>query len=169
MTISAIVAVAKNRVIGRDNNIPWYLPEDLKYFKKTTLHHHIIMGRKSFQSIGRPLPKRTNIVVTRDPYFAATGCLVAHSVEEALGLAYDNGETEAFIIGGGEIYSRSSDHWDCLYLTEVDCEPDGDIFFPDIDWSEWRLLSSDPYPADAKNEHAFTFKVYERLPADEEE
>jgi len=169
MTVSAIVAVAKNRVIGRGNNIPWYLSNDLKYFKKTTLNHHIIMGRKSFQSIGRPLPKRTNIVVTRDPFFAANGCLVAHSVEEALGLAYDNGETEAFIIGGGQIYSLSSGLWDRLYLTEVDYEPEGDVFFPELDWSDWRLVSSDPYPADAKNDHAYTFKVYERLSVAEEE
>lgn len=169
MIVSAIVAVAKNGAIGRDNTIPWYLSNDLKYFKKTTLHHHIIMGRKSFQSIGRPLPKRTNVVVTRDPYFAATGCLIAHSVEEALGLAYDNGETEAFIIGGGQIYALSSELWDRLYLTEVDCEPEGDVFFPEIDWSEWRLVSKDAYPADAKNDHAYTFHVYERLRVAEEE
>ena len=104
MIVSAIVAVAKNNVIGINNGIPWYLPADLKYFKKTTLNHHIIMGRKSYESIGRPLPKRTNVIVTRDPFFMASNCLVVHSVEEGLQLALDNNETEAFIIGGGEIY-----------------------------------------------------------------
>ena len=103
MTISAIVATAKNNVIGRNNEIPWYLPADLKYFKKTTIGHHIIMGRKSFLSICRPLPKRTNIIVTRDPFFMASGCIVCHSIQEALNMAKENGDDEAFIIGGGQI------------------------------------------------------------------
>lgn len=168
MIVSAIVAVAKNRVIGQNNKIPWYLSSDLKYFKKTTLNHHIIMGRKSFQSIGRPLPKRTNIIVTRDPFFAANDCLVAHTIEEALGIAYDHGESEAFIIGGGQIYAQSADLWDRLYLTEVDCTPEGDVFFPELDWSQWQLVSSEPYPADVKNDHAYTFKVFERQLPEEE-
>jgi dihydrofolate reductase len=128
MIVSAIVAVAKNGVIGAEGQIPWYLPADLAWFKKTTLGHHIIMGRNSFHSIGRPLPKRTNIVVTRDPFFSAEGVLIAHSVEEALGMAFDNGETEAFIIGGGQIYKESIDLWDKLYLTSVETEPEGDVF-----------------------------------------
>ena len=162
MIVSAIVATAKNNVIGKNNDIPWYLPADLKYFKKTTLNHHIIMGRKCFQSIGRPLPKRTNIVITRNPFFVATNCLVTNSVEEALSLAQDNGETEAFIIGGGQIYDISQPFWDKIYLTEVDLLVDGDILFPEIDMEAWRLISSESHQPDEKNEHPYTFKVFER-------
>ncbi|NUO03715.1 MAG: dihydrofolate reductase, partial [Saprospiraceae bacterium] len=125
MIISAIVAVAKNNVIGKNGEIPWYLPADLRFFKQTTLNHHVIMGRRSFDSIGRPLPKRTNVVITRDPFFVGTGCIVAHSVEEALHIARNNGETEAFIIGGGEIYAQSMPYWDRLYLTRVDAAIEG--------------------------------------------
>jgi len=165
MIVSAIVAVAKNNVMGRDNDIPWYLPADLKYFKSTTLNHHIIMGRKTFQSIGRPLPKRTNVVISRQAFFIATGCITTQSIEQALELAYDNGEEEAFIIGGGEIYNLSMPFWDRLYLTEVDLEvKDGDTFFPEINFSEWKHILSDPHEADEKNEHAYTFNIYERIP-----
>ena len=168
MTISAIVAVAKNNVIGKDNQIPWYLPADLAYFKRTTIGHHILMGRNSFRSIGRPLPKRTNVVITRDAYFSAEGVWVAHSIEEALGMAFDNGETEAFIIGGGAIYRDSMDLWDKLYLTEVDTEPEGDVFFPEIEPSDWREIWREEHPADAKNEFGFTFRVLERVQEVEE-
>ncbi|RMG82437.1 MAG: dihydrofolate reductase, partial [Bacteroidetes bacterium] len=138
MIISTIVATAKNNVIGKDNQIPWYLPADLRYFKKMTLNHHIIMGRNCYESIGRPLPKRTNIIVTRNPFFIASGCLIAHSVEEALELARENGEAEAFIIGGGQIYEQSRHLWDKIYLTEVDVEVEGDVFFPEIDPAQWE-------------------------------
>ncbi|PHN03057.1 dihydrofolate reductase [Flavilitoribacter nigricans] len=169
MLVSAIVAAARNRVIGNDDNeIPWYLSSDLKYFKKTTLGHHVIMGRNTFRSMGRPLPKRTNIILSRDPYFAASGCLVARSLPEALGLAYDNGETEAFIIGGGAIYSLSLPLLDKIYLTEVDAAPEGTVYFPEVDFTQWELLSSESHPADEKNDHAYTFKVYERIGSEEE-
>ena len=124
MLISSIVATAQDNIIGKNNRIPWYLSNDLKYFKRTTLGHHVIMGRKSFESIGRPLPKRTNIIITRNIFFAASNCLVAHSVEEALELARDNGEVEAFIIGGAQIYEQSMAVWDKLYITEVDAQID---------------------------------------------
>jgi dihydrofolate reductase len=162
MIISCIVATAKNNVIGKDNDIPWYLPADLQYFKKTTLGHHIIMGRNSFKSIGRALPKRTNIVVTSDPFFIASDCLVAHSIEEALSIAYENGEKEAFIIGGGKIYDQTVELWDKLYLTEVDLEVEGEVFFPKLDFKEWNLESENPQMPDAKNEYNYTFKVYTR-------
>lgn len=163
MLVSAIVAVSKNGVIGKNNQIPWHLSSDLKFFKRTTLGHHVIMGRKSFLSIGRPLPKRTNIIITRDPYFVAAGCLIARSVEEALEMAYDDDETEAFIIGGGEIYQASLRYWDKLYYTEVDVEiPDGDVFFPEMDRSDWQLISEEARPAGEKDDHAFTIKQYER-------
>ena len=163
MIISAIVAAAKNNVIGKDNQIPWYLPADLIYFKKTTLGHHVIMGRKCFRSIGKPLPKRVNIVLTRDPFFSADGVLVAHSVEEALGLAYDDGAEEVFILGGGEIYRDSMDLWDKLYLTEVDIEPEGDVFFPEIVPSEWVETWREAHEPDAKNEFAYTYRLLERV------
>ena len=162
MIVSAIVATAKNNIIGKDNNIPWYLPADLKYFKKTTLHHHIIMGRNSFESIGRPLPKRTNIVVTRNPFYVATGCIVVHSIEEGLEIAQNNGETEAFIIGGAQIYKQSLDLWDRLYLTEVDLEVEGDTAFPALDKSQWKEVSREEHTAEGKNEHDFVFRVLER-------
>ena len=163
MTISAIVATAKNNVIGRNNDIPWYLPSDLKYFKKTTTGHHIIMGRNSFESIGNPLPKRTNIILTRNVFYTATNALVAHTIEEALLIADRNGEEEAFIIGGGEIYKQSQDYWDKVYLTEVDAEVDGDVYFPELDPAEWRLISEEAHAPDEKNEHAYVFKVFERI------
>lgn len=162
MIISAIVATAKNNVIGKDNQIPWYLPADLSYFKKTTLEHHLIMGRNCFRSIGRPLPKRTNIVVTRDPFFAAEGVLVAHSVEEALGMAFDGGEQEVFIIGGGEIYRETADLWDRVYLTEVDLEVEGDVFFPHLDPADWEQIWQEEHRPDEKNEWAYTFRILER-------
>ena len=162
MTISAIVATARNRAIGKAGQIPWYLPADLKYFKRTTLHHAIIMGRKTFESIGRPLPKRTNIVVTRNPFYAASGAFVVPSVEAALELAYDHGETEAFIIGGGEIYQLTEPRWDRLYLTEVDLEvTDADAFFPGLT-GNWREVSAEAHRAAGKNEVDYRFVVLER-------
>ncbi|MCL4127317.1 UNVERIFIED_CONTAM: hypothetical protein GTU68_060902 [Idotea baltica] len=155
--------MAPNRVIGdQTNNIPWYLPADLKFFKKTTTGHHIIMGRKCYQSIGRPLPNRTNIVITRDPYFIASGVLVAHSISEALQLAYENGEQEAFIIGGGQIYELSKDLWDVLYMTQVDIEVEGNILFPKLDYDQWQLISTTPNEPDAKNKYPYTFELYNR-------
>ena len=137
MIVSAIVAVDRNNVIGKDNGIPWHLPADLKYFKRRTLNHHVVMGRKSFESIGRPLPMRTNIIVTRNPYFIASNCLVAPSVEEALSIAFDNGEKEAFIIGGGEIYRQSMPLWGRVYLTRVEMEVQGgEVFFPGLPENE---------------------------------
>ena len=162
MIISAIVAVSNNNVIGKNNDIPWYLPADLQYFKKTTLGHHIIMGRKSFQSIGRPLPKRTNIIITRDPYFVSSNCLIARTIEEALEMAYDNKEEECFIIGGGTIYEQTKKLWDKLYLTQVDIDVEGEIYFPRVDLSEWQLLSQIDHMADEKNPYNYSFKVYQR-------
>lgn len=163
MLVSAIVAVAKNKVIGKDNQIPWYLPADLAYFKRTTMGHFILMGRNSFRSIGRPLPGRTNVVITRDPFFTAAGVAVVHSVEEALTLAFDAGEKEAFIIGGGDIYRQTSHLWDKVYLTEVDIEPGGDVFFPELPAAEWREIWSEAHAPDAKNSIAYTFRILERV------
>ncbi len=162
MIVSAIAAAAKNNVIGDGADIPWRIPTDYKYFKQTTLDHHIIMGRKTFASMGRPLPKRTNIVLTRDLMFTATGILVAHSIEEALTMAYDNDETEVFIIGGGEIYKQSMHYLDKVYLTRVMAEPEGEVVFPDLPAEEWELISSEAHQANERDEHDFVFEVYTR-------
>lgn len=163
MIVSAIAAVAKNRVIGRANDLPWRLPTDQQYFKRMTLNHHVIMGRKTFEELGRPLPKRTNIVITRNPYFVVSNCLVVRTVEEALAIARANGEAEAFIIGGGQIYELSYQYWDRLYYTAVDTViEDGDAFFPAFDRDEWVLVSEDPHAADEKNEYDYNFMVFER-------
>lgn len=163
MTISSIVAIDRNRVIGKDNDIPWYLPADLKYFKRRTINHHIIMGRKSFESIGRPLPKRTNVVITRNPFYIASNCLIASSVEEALHMAHSNGETEAFIIGGGQIYELALPYCHQVYLTRVDLAVEGgEVFFPPLPDADWQLASSEAHPADEKNEHAYTFERWTR-------
>ncbi len=162
MIVSAIVATAKNNVIGKDNDIPWYLPADLKYFKKTTLNHHIIMGRKCYESIGRPLPKRTNIVLTRQAFFTLSNALVAHTLEEALEMAHDNGETEAFIIGGGQIYELAWPLLERLYITKVDVEVEGDILFPSLAEKNWKLTWEEKHKKDEKNPFDYVFQRWER-------
>lgn len=136
--ISLIAAVAKNRVIGVDNQLPWHIPEDLAYFKRTTLGAPIISGRKNYESIGRPLPGRTNIVLTRDKTYQAPGCIVVSTVDEAIAAA--GAVAEVFIIGGGEIYRLFFAQAERLYLTEIDQEVDGDITFPQIEASQWQSV-----------------------------
>jgi dihydrofolate reductase len=121
------------------------------------------MGRNCYTSIGKPLPKRTNVIVTRDPYFISSNCLVARSIPEAIHMAHENGETEAFIIGGGQIYAQSMDLCDKLYLTEVDLTVDGDIFFPALDMNQWELISEEKHNKDDKNDFDYTFKVLKRI------
>ena len=163
MIVSAIVAATENWVIGRDNEIPWYLSNDFKYFKRTTLHHHIIMGRKTYASIGRPLPKRTNIILTRNPFYVIQNCVMAHSIQDALEIAYDNGEQEVFIIGGGNIYKESLSFLDKIYLTIVHTEMEGDTFFPRLIEEEWELIStSERQESNEKNDFEHTFCVYHR-------
>lgn len=162
MVISCIVASAKNNVIGKDNKMPWHLPADLAYFKKITSGHHILLGRKNFESIGRPLPNRTNVIITGDKEFACSNCMVTYSIEEALSVAYNNGEEEVFIIGGGMIYEQSKDLWDKIYLTEIDLEVEGDVFFPELNWEKWELISSQENEKDDKNQYNYTFKVFHR-------
>lgn len=163
MTLSAIVAISKNRAIGKDNQIPWYLPNDLKWFKKNTMYRHIIMGRNTWESLGRLLPKREHVVITRDMFYAATGCLIAHSIQEAIDLAELNGEQEAFIIGGGKIYEQTHAQWDKLYLTEVDLECEGDVFFPELNLDEWKTTFEETHEPDERNKYRYTFKILERI------
>lgn len=163
MKISCIVAVGDNNVIGANNDIPWYLPADLKYFKARTTGHHIIMGRNCYASIGKPLPNRTNIIISRDPFFISSNCLIARSVKEALEMAYLNDEQEVFIIGGGQIYDQTKEIWDTLYLTQVDVNVEGDVFFPELDMTQWNLREETKHAKDEKNEFDYIFKVYDRI------
>ena len=163
MIISAIVARAENNIIGKDNDLPWHLPNDLKWFKAKTLNRHIIMGRKSFESISKPLPRRTNIVVTRDRAFFHSGIEVVHSIDEALMFAHAAGEEEAFILGGGKIYEQTKDLWHRLYLTEVHASPEGDTFFPEIDTSQFNVSFEESHKADERHKYAYTFKILDRI------
>ncbi|HSI91251.1 MAG TPA: dihydrofolate reductase, partial [Adhaeribacter sp.] len=138
--IALVVAMAENRVIGKNNQLIWHLPADLKHFKNLTTGHPIIMGRKTFESIGKPLPNRTNIIVTRQEDFSAEGCLVAHSLNEALMMAQQL-DSDIFVIGGAEIYRQAMFLADTIYLTEVHHSFDGDTFFPEIDTVLWQETS----------------------------
>ena len=163
MTISIIVAVSENHVIGKDNKLVWSLPTDTNFFKTTTTGHHVIMGRKNYDSIPekwRPLPNRTNIVVTRQGNLNLKGCTVVHSIQEGLEIAQKNGEEEAFIIGGGEIYRQSMEVTDKIYYTEVKAIVVGDTFFPEVDLNIWMEVNRVKHPADDKNEHAFDTVEY---------
>lgn len=163
MTIlSMIVATAQNRVIGKDNDMPWHLPADLAYFKKITLGKPIIMGRKTFESIGRPLPGRRNIVISRDSNYTAEGVDTVTSVERALMLV--EGVEEVMVIGGGAIYTHCMKAATRLYITHIDAEIDGDTRFPEYNIAEWIQVSSEKRIADDKNKYDLDFCVYDRKP-----
>lgn len=153
--VSLVVAAAQNNVIGRGNDLPWHLPDDLKRFKAVTLGKPIIMGRKTYASIGRPLPGRTNIVISRQTQFAAEGCTTVTSLEEALAAAGDT--SEAMVIGGAEIFRQALPRADQLYLTRVHADVPGDTFFPDLVLDDWIELGSEYHPADDRHAFAFTF------------
>jgi dihydrofolate reductase len=164
--LSMIVATAQNRVIGRDNALPWYLPNDLKYFKQTTLGKPVIMGRKTYESIGKPLPGRTNIVITRQTDYLPEGVKVVHSVAEARDLAESvcliDGQEEAMIMGGAEIYTLALPDADRLYLTEVHADVDGDAYFPEYDKTEWQEISREDFNAEGPNPYNYSFVVYDK-------
>jgi dihydrofolate reductase len=158
MRLSAIVAMAANRCIGRDNALPWRLSADLKRFKQLTLGHTLVMGRRTYESIGRPLPGRTTVVVTRQAGYAPEGVRVAHSVEQALALAEGS---EVFIAGGADLYQQTLGRVDRLYLTRIERDYAGDTFFPEVDLSRWRLITEEPHPG-TETEPPFSFLTYER-------
>jgi len=162
MIVSILVAVSRNGVIGRDNQLLWRLPDDLKRFKQLTLGNPIIMGRKTFESIGKPLPGRTSIIITRKPDYTAKGTLVVHSLEEAIAIAQKHHSEEAFIIGGGEIYrqAQEKDLVHRLYLTRVLSDSEGDTFFEILDEEKWQLTSEEFHPADERHPVAFSFNNY---------
>ena len=166
MRLSLIVAAAENGVIGSNNALPWHLPEDLKYFKRTTMGKPIVMGRKTWESIGKPLPGRTNIVVSRNCEYQAEGARVVQNLDEALALAEQvgliDGSEELLVIGGATLYEQALPRADRLYLTRVHADVDGDTFLPEIDWSQWREQGRDPFYADGPNPYDYTFYIYER-------
>lgn len=175
MLISIIAALSTDYVIGQNNDMPWQLPADMRYFVRTTKGHPIIMGRKCFESIGsKPLPKRQNIVITRNPNFEAVGCIVVHSLEKALTVAktycpetvppsIEDDEAEVFVIGGGEIYKQALSIADRLYLTHIDVAvPEGDVFFPEFDENNWEVIKKEAHQKDEKNPHDYTFVVLKR-------
>ena len=159
-SIAIVVAVADNGVIGRDGDLPWRLPADLKHFKRLTLGHTVIMGRRTYASIGKPLPKRRNLVLSRDPDFAPPGVEIARSLDSAFQLS--SGES-AFVIGGAGVFAEALPQAQILHWTQVHAEVVGDVFFPEVDWSEWRLVSEEHHEADERHAHAYTFRRYERL------
>ena len=164
--VSLIVAIANDGSIGKDNGLLWHIKDDLKLFMRTTSQHVVIHGRKSFESIGKPLPNRTNIIVTRDRSYSYPGCFVAHDLQDALELGQrleQNGEI--FILGGAQIYAQSLDKVDRMYISHVDAFfPDADAHFPDLDLDEWELLDFVRYSKSERNEYGFSFAIYEPHP-----
>lgn len=162
MIISLIAAVSENGVIGKGGKLPWNLPADLKHFRELTRSHSVVMGRKTYESIGHPLLRRRNIIVTRQKGLKLEGCEVVCSIEEAIKLVQASTSDEAFVIGGAEIYRQALPLAHRIYLTRVHAEIEGDAFFPEVDWSEWKEVSCERYEADAETPYPYTFLVYER-------
>ena len=167
MIVSLIVAVSENGVIGKDNDLIWHLPKDTHFFKETTMGHHVIMGRKNFESIPHkysPLPNRTNVVITRQADYSAEGCMVVNSVEAALEIAKQNGDTEPFIIGGGQIYKIALEKnlVDKIYLTEIHHSFEGDTFFPNLN-ADWKEVNKTEHKADEKHKYNYDFITYEKI------
>ena len=171
MKVSIIAAVAQNRAIGRDNDLIWDLPDDMAFFQSSTKGHHIITGRLNYESIPekyRPLPHRTNMVVTRNSNYHAPGAHVVSCVREGLDIARANGETNAFIIGGGQIYAKAlaKDFVDELLITHVHDEFEADVYFPEVNWADWQRSEALYHPKDAKHTHDFTITRYLRVRED---
>lgn len=159
-SLALIVAMDKNRLIGRDGDLPWRLPNDLAHFKRTTMGKPILMGRKTWDSLGRPLPGRQNIVLTRDELFSAEGADVAHDLDAALTLAAE--QEQVMMIGGAQLYELALPLAKVLYVTHVDAALEGDTWFPKINWDEWEQVSREAHPADEKNEYPHEFSHYIR-------
>ena len=158
--LSLIVAMAKNRDIGANSQIPWHLPNELKLFKSLTMGHHIVMGRRTYESIGRLLPGRTTVIVTRQKDYSVEGAIVAHSIGEAIEACH--GDDEVFVIGGADLFREMLPVADRLYLTTVDAEPAGDVYMPEFDESEWKETSAEAFGKDEKHAHAYRLAVLDR-------
>ncbi len=162
MILSLIAAADEQNLIGGDNKLLWDLPADMKHFRTTTSGHSVLMGRKTYESIGRPLPNRRNIVISRQQDLQIEGCEVAASLEQALALLKENSEDEVFVIGGGEIYKRALPLADRVYLTRVHTTLEGDTYFPELLSEEWKEVSREEHEADETHAFAYTFLVYEK-------
>ncbi|MBT3559364.1 MAG: dihydrofolate reductase [Rhodospirillales bacterium] len=165
--ISIIVAMCQNRVIGRDGGMPWHLPGELQYFKKVTMSKPVVMGRRTFESIGRPLPGRANIVITRDAAYAPDGVIVAHTLSDALRLATEHavagGATEVMVIGGGQVYAETLDQASRVYLTEIHATIDGDTFFPALPPEDWLEVSRFSDDIGEHSDPRYSFAILERI------
>lgn len=161
MDLSLIVAMSRNRVIGRDGDLPWRLSADLKRFKSLTMGHHLIMGRKTFDSIGRPLPGRTTVVISRQSLSLPEGVLSATGLENAIEICA--GDEQPFVVGGGEIYRIALPRVTKMFITHVDADIDGDTTFPEVDWSDWRVIREELFERDEKNSFPFRFVEYAKL------
>lgn len=161
MNLTLIAAMASNRTIGKDNDLPWDLPDDLQRFKRLTSGHHIIMGRKTYESMGRALPKRTNIVVTRQEDFQAPQCLVVHTLEEALQKAEN--DSQPFVIGGAQVYTQAMPYAKTIELTFIHQDYPGDTSFPEINAQEWKLARGEKHEADAKHPYPFEYLTYKKI------
>ena len=159
--VSLVVAMAKNRVIGANDRVPWHLPKELHLFKKITMGHHIVMGRKTWESINRLLPGRTTVIVTRSRDYTVPGAIVANSIDAALDAC--SGDEEIMVIGGAQLFAETLPIADRLYLTVVDAEPEGDTFMPELDMSAWRESSAQTFERDEKHAFPFRFAVYDRI------
>ena len=168
MIISLIVAVAENGVIGKDGQLPWRLADDLKHFKRITMGHHLLVGRVTYESIGKPLPGRKLVVVSRNPEFEAPGCDVVRSLDQGLHLARLAQENEAFIGGGTSIYAEALPAADRMYYTQVHAEVDGNTYFPQFDADQWEEIHRWQHAADELNDHSFTLQLLERRKIDPE-
>lgn len=160
MRLSLICAASRNNVIGHQNRLPWHLPADLAYFKRVTHGNPVIMGRKTHESIGRALPGRRNIVLSRNPEYETEGCEVVKDLNEALNLC--SNESEVFVIGGAHVYESALPYAQRIYLTRVACDVEGDTFLFEIDPKQWREVESESHPADAKNAYDYRFSIWER-------
>jgi len=165
MLVSFIVAVSENNAIGRDNALPWHLPDDLKFFKRTTMGKPVLMGRKTFESLGKPLPGRLNIVISRNmDMVVPEEVLVFSNIDAAIERLQQEKAEEGFIIGGGAIFAETMDVADRLYVTRVACTvPDATAFFPDIDHTHWKLVWEEPHAADDRHRYSFIFQQYDRI------
>ncbi len=161
MIVSLVVAMSENGVIGRDGGMPWHLSADLRRFKRLTMGHHLVMGRRTFESIGRLLPGRTTVIMTRQSGYRVPGAVVCDSLSAALDVA--SADSEVFVVGGGEIYRLALPLAGKLYVTRVHATiDDGDTYFPDVDWSHWRRTESQSGQSDDANQFDYTFEIYER-------
>ena len=163
MTVSLVVAASENNAIGKNNQLLWHLPNDLKFFKNITWGFPVIMGRKTFEAVNKPLPGRTNIVITTKQDWQAASVIAVGTIKEAIAKAAETNSKQAFIIGGGEIYKQSMDIADIIYITRVHADLDGDTFFPSIDESKWRLTSNQDFEVDEKHAYSYSFQIWKKV------